>query len=213
MSVVDNIRNIFKLYYHKKKWRSLNKNNNTTIANVFNLSKVKVGKYTYGPLKVYDWGAENEKLIIGNYVSIAQDVRFMLGGNHRYDTFLTYPFRSMCSKGCQEAYSKGPIIVNDDVWIGMSSMILSGVTIGKGAVIAAGSVVTKNVPEYTIVGGNPAKIIKYRFDKNLISKINKVNISEFTEEFIKSNVNLLYNEINEEIVEKLLKQQNINKKL
>lgn len=200
MSVVDNINNIFKLYYHKKKWRSLNKNNNTTIANIFDLSKVKVGKYTYGPLKVYEWGSKNEKLIIGNYVSIAQDVKFILGGNHRYDTFSTYPFKSMYCKGGQEAYSNGPIIVNDDVWIGMSSIIISGVTIGKGAVIAAGSVVTKNVPQYAIIGGNPAQIIKYRFKDSLIEKISEVDLSSIDREFINSNIDLMYKRVDNDLI-------------
>ena len=94
--------------------------------------------------------------------------------NHLLDTFSTSP----CSisifsheKGNLSGYSKGDIIIKNDVWIGVNCTILDGITIGNGAVVAAGSIVTKDVPPYAIVGGNPAKIIKYRFSKEIIDEI------------------------------------------
>ena len=78
------------------------------------------------------------------------------------------------NKGNKHSYSKGDIIIKNDVWIGANCIILDGITIENGAVIAAGSVVTKNVPAYAIVGGNPAKIIKYRFSKDIIARIEQL---------------------------------------
>lgn len=94
--------------------------------------------------------------------------------NHLLDTFSTSPCSiSLFSheKGNLSGYSKGDIIIKNDVWIGVNCTILDGITIGNGAVVAAGSIVTKDVPPYAIVGGNPAKIIKYRFSKEIIDEI------------------------------------------
>lgn len=86
----------------------------------------------------------------------------------------------------REAYSNGPIVVSDDVWSGIDTMVMSGVTIGQGAVVAARSVVVKDVPPYAIVGGNPAKIIKYRFSSEIIEKLLKVNFKKLNKkEFLK----------------------------
>src|SRR4030095_4728392 len=114
------------------------------------------------------WNNTNEKIRIGNFVSIANEVIFMLGGSHNMNFLSTYPFKTKLRNGDNDIpISKGPIVIEDDVWIGTRSTILSGVTIEKGAVIAACSVVTRNVPPYSIVAGNPAKVIKYRFDDHV----------------------------------------------
>ncbi|MGL5056657.1 MAG: CatB-related O-acetyltransferase [Fusobacteriaceae bacterium] len=139
--------------------------------NYFPIELVKVGDYSYGPLNIKYWGTEKEGLEIGNFVSIAEGVKFILGGNHEVNTFTTYPFRVMILQEKIEAWTKGPIVIKDDVWIGMDSLILSGVTIGQGAIIAAGSVITKDVVPYSIVGGNPAKVIKYRYSKEIIDEM------------------------------------------
>jgi len=85
--------------------------------------------------------------------------------------------------------------VNDDVWIGHGSTILSGVRIGQGAVVAAGSVVTKDVPLYAIVGGVPAKVIKYRFEPEMIEQLLKVDYSKLDEEMVRSHVEELYQKL------------------
>lgn len=81
-----------------------------------------------------------------------------------------------------ETQAKGNIIVNDDVWIGDSALILSGVEIGQGAVIAAGAVVTEDVPPYAVVGGVPAKVIKYRFRDDVIKELVKIDYAKVDRE-------------------------------
>jgi len=92
----------------------------------------------------------------------------------------------------KEAWSKGLIIVEDDVWIGTRVIILSGIRIGQGAIIGAGSVVTKDVPPYAIVGGDPARVIKYRFDEETVKQLIKIDFSRISKEFVLNNIDLLY---------------------
>lgn len=200
----DIIKSKIEFIILKKQWRDRNKHNFTSITKTFDIEKVSVGKMSYGPLEVYDWGSDNEKLSIGNYVSIASGVKFILGGNHYYNTFSTYPFKVMCLGEEREAYSNGPIVINDDVWIATDSIILSGVNVGKGAVIAAGSVVVKDVPPYSIVGGNPAKVIKYRFEQNIIDKLMKIDISLINKRINQENIELLYRNLDEEVFDQII---------
>ena len=165
----------YKLYQFRNKWLKRNMHNQTIANNFFNIDLVEVGNASYGELNVISF-ANKCRLYIGNYVSIAQEVVFLLDVEHRLDCISTYPFKVKTVKLCKaEAFGKGDIIVDDDVWIGYRAIILSGVHLGKGAIIAAGAVVTKDVPPYAIVGGNPAKVIKYRFDKNIIDKLELLN--------------------------------------
>lgn len=176
---------VLKLYLFKRKWRFKNKNNSTVAKTIFEMNAVTVGRYTYGNLDVRNWGSENEKLIIGDFCSIA-NTTFVLGGNHNYSHFSTFPSNVRFLGAIREAYSNGPIVVSDDVWLGIDTMVMSGVTIGQGAVVAARSVVVKDVPPYAIVGGNPAKIIKYRFSPEIIEKLLKVNFKKLNKkEFLK----------------------------
>lgn len=134
------------------------------------------GKYTYGEPHVPPYDRQGNKIIIGNFCSIAQEVLILLGGNHSLNWVTTFPFEKeplFFNNRPNNNYesSKGDVIIGNDVWIGRRSIILSGITIGDGAVIAAGSVVTKDVPPFTIVGGNPAKIIKKRFEEDIIKAL------------------------------------------
>ncbi len=169
--------NLIKYPIKKIYWRIINKDNLTFMVRDFNLKCVRIGKGTYGPLDVYYFGNPDEKLEIGNYCCIGPKVTFLLGGEHDYLKCSNYPFKEVEEK-VGYSNTKGPIILEDDVWIGYGSIILSGVKIGRGAVIAAGSVVVKDVPSYAIVGGNPARIIKYRFNEEKKTECSKIDFSK-----------------------------------
>ncbi|MDD3593860.1 MAG: glycosyltransferase [Candidatus Gastranaerophilales bacterium] len=188
----------------RAEWRQNNLHNDISVENIFDINLVTAGNYSYGNLNVQSWGTDNEKLIIGNYVSISPNVKFMLGGNHPYEGFSTYPFKVKFFSEVSEAASKGPIIVKDDVWIGENSIIMSGITIGQGAIIAAGSLVTKDVPPYAIAGGNPAKVIKYRFEPEIIEKILEFDFSTLTKEQIINNKDILYERLTKDNVNNII---------
>jgi acetyltransferase-like isoleucine patch superfamily enzyme/glycosyltransferase involved in cell wall biosynthesis len=176
-------------------WRALNPHNHTDLtlsAGPFDFSKVTVGRRSYGPLRVIAYGHPDESLTIGSFVSLADEVTFMLGGNHPYEGVSTFPFRVKFFGEGLESTTKGAIVVGDDVWIGMQVLIMSGITIGQGAVIAAGSVVTKDVAPYTIVGGNPAKVIKQRYAPAVVEKMVKLDYSKITDEAIVRHRDVLY---------------------
>ena len=100
----------------------------------------------------------------------------------------------------------GNIIVNDDVWICEGAIICSGVTIGQGAVIAAGAVVTKDVEPYAIVGGNPARVIKYRFNEKLRQRLCEIDIEKLFSSFSKDDMTLVYKDLTEEILNNIMEK-------
>jgi acetyltransferase-like isoleucine patch superfamily enzyme len=130
---------------------------------------MKVGKYTYGEKNI-EIVMNGANITIGNFCSIAANIKVYLGQNHRTDWISTYPFGHMNKStfnnfdGIGHPSTKGDIIIGNDVYIGTSAVIMSGVTIGDGAVIGAHSVVTKNVPPYSIFTGNPGSVRKKRFN-------------------------------------------------
>ena len=176
-------------------WKIKNKDNQTYPVSLFNIDRVSVGKGTYGPIKAISYECEDSRLIIGNYCSIGIDTLFLLGGEHNYKSISTYPFRELLMHKSVETISKGPIVVEDDVWICDKATILSDVHIGQGAVVAAGAVVTKDVPPYAIVGGVPAKVIKYRFEPEMIEELLKIDYSKLTKEDIEKHIDDLYTEL------------------
>ena len=191
------IRNYTKLKFDRK-WRKLNPHNITVPGErMFPMSIVSVGKHTYGMLNVYSYFADPfNRLVIGNYVSIASGVSFMLDINHQIQTFTTFPLKTRLFKPSpQDAVSKGPLIVEDEVWIGANAMLLSGVTIGKGAIVAAGAIVTRDVPPYAIVGGNPARIIRYKFSDDIINELLHIRLADIPEQKLRENIELLYQKI------------------
>lgn len=164
-----------KLLWFRRKWRKQNSHNLTTAKNCFNARCVSVGQGTYGELDIRHFGNPEERVTIGSYCSIGPECVFMTGGEHRYDGLSTYPFRAKLGLCENESITRGPIVLKDDVWLGFRSIVMSGVTIGKGAIVAAGAVVTKDVPPYAIVGGVPARIIKYRFPEEVIRQAQKMD--------------------------------------
>lgn len=156
------------------------------LKNFITRPNIEVGDYTYyddpnGGAEfeknvLYHFDFIGDKLVIGKFCSIATGVRFLMnGGNHQVETFSSYPF-SIFGNGWEPAAPKawpykGDTRVGNDVWIGYNATILPGVTIGDGAVIGSMSVVTGDVPPYAIVGGNPAKVIRKRFDDATIERL------------------------------------------
>ena len=199
------IKTAIRLSRLNREWRKRNKHNGTWISEYLcDISIVRVGRKTYGPLKVYSAGRQGS-LTIGSFCSIAERVVFVLNNEHRLDTLSTFPFRvKIAGQREPEAGTKGGIVVEDDVWIGFGALILDGVTLGQGSVVAAGSVVTKNVPPYTIVGGCPAKPIRQRIPGHLASIAVNVDYSKLTDEFVVSHIDDLYQPVTEGLLQELL---------
>lgn len=185
-------------------WRRKNKNNFTTMGRNFSTSKVSVGNGTYGSLNVHTFNNSIERLNIGSYCSIADNVTFLLAGEHNYKCITTYPFKKKILQMEDESISKGSIIIENDVWIGYGATILSGVRIGQGAIVGAGSIVTKDIPPYAIyVNG---KVIKYRFSEKIIEKLKTLDFSKLGLNSIKNHLDLLYETITEENVDKIIEE-------
>jgi acetyltransferase-like isoleucine patch superfamily enzyme len=194
----------FIYYCFIRKWRKQNHHNETMPANFFKIDKVIVGKKTYGTLNVTDFSPTDTKLIIGGYCSISPGVQFLLGGEHQIDSISTYPFKVKCFEYEREASSKGNIVIGDDVWLGTNAIICSGVKIGQGAIIAAGAVVTKDVEPYTIMGGNPAKMIRYRFEEGIRDKLLNTEIVNLFDSFGIRDVDLIYSPLRIEVLDKII---------
>ncbi|MBC3764397.1 Vat family streptogramin A O-acetyltransferase [Neptunicella marina] len=162
------------------------------LKNYVDNPNIEVGDYTYyddpnGPQNfinnvLYHFDFIGDKLIIGNFCAIAKDVTFMMNGaNHAMHGISTYPFfifGNGWEKSAPEPGTlpyKGNTQIGHDVWIGYNATIMPGVKVGNGAIIASKSVVTTDVPAFSIVGGNPAKVIKYRFSEKQIEQLEHIS--------------------------------------
>lgn len=139
-------------------------------------ASIQVGEGTYGyPEVLYDDAGAN--LTIGHYCSIAPGVTILVGGEHHLDWVTTYPFSLLVDEAKSlpgYPFSRGDVVIGNDVWIGYGATILSGVKIGDGAVIAARSVVTRDIEPYSIVAGSPARHLHYRFSEEIIRSLTDI---------------------------------------
>ena len=137
-------------------------------------SRVTAGRFTYGNPRFMLWG-EADAIEIGSFCSIAEDVTIFGGGEHNAAWVTTFPLRMALSDPLAgkdgHPATKGKTEIGNDVWIGFGATILSGVAIGDGAIVGAKAVVTRDVPPYAIVAGNPAKVIRYRFPQEQIQAL------------------------------------------
>ena len=178
------------------------------LKNFVKASNIFVGEYTYfddsrnGPENfekynvLYNYDFSKVKLIIGKFCAIAAKTRFIMTGDHKLNAISTYPF-PIFQQGWEKAFPtsdfvvKGDIIIGNDVWFGYNSLVMNGVTIGDGAIIAAGALVVKDVPPYSIVAGNPAKVVKKRFDDETISRLLDIAWWDWDIEKINQNLQLI----------------------
>jgi len=183
------------------------------LKEVINHPRISVGEFSYYSnfekledyasfLAPYLFPLSLDRLIIGKFVQIAHGVRFISSSaNHKMDGFSTYPFTNLRMDGAttsqdivqmfQEAKNKGDTQIGNDVWIGMDSTIMAGLKIGDGAIIAAKSVVTKDVESYTIVAGNPAKVIRKRFDAKTIETLQNIKWWDWDIQKIEDNIDTI----------------------
>jgi len=194
-----------KYFYCKVLFRIKNRKKNFVYAHsVFPVNSVDVGKGTYGALNIVWIAPRDTKVSIGNYVSIAEKATFLVGGEHNYKRISTYPFQSKVYKQKTEQVINRDIVVEDDVWIGYDALIMSGVTIGKGSVIGARSVVAKDVPPYSIYVGN--KVIKKRFSQEIIEKLMPIDFARITHEINDPYGEYCQYEINNSNVDLIIKK-------
>lgn len=171
-------------------------------------SNIIVGDYTYfddprnGPEKfeennvLYNYDPTRVQLKIGKFCALAAETRFIMTGNHKLDAVSTFPF-PIFGHGWEDVFSfsdvplKGDIVVGNDVWFGYDTLVMPGVKIGDGAIIAARSTVVKDVPPYAIVAGNPAKVVKKRFDDATIERLLQISWWDWDIEKINKNLSLL----------------------
>ncbi|TDQ34754.1 CatB-related O-acetyltransferase [Thiopseudomonas denitrificans] len=134
------------------------------------------GYGSYGLPIVHDWN-EGSRLQIGRFCSIAEDVHIFLGGHHRADWVSTFPFPAFYPRhaGIENyAVSRGDVVIGNDVWLCTGAKILSGVKVGDGAIIGAYAVVTKDVEPYSVVAGNPARLVRHRFSQIECDKLQEI---------------------------------------
>jgi len=180
------------------------------LKNIVKASNILVGDYTYfddrknGGEKfeennvLYNYDYNKVKLIIVKFCAIAAETKFLMTGDHKLDAISTYPF-PIFKQGWENAFDlnelpvKGDIVIGNDVWLCYDSLIKNGVKIGDGAIVAARSVVAKDVPPYSIVAGNPAKIVKMRFDEITISRLLSIAWWNWPIEKINANLQIICN--------------------
>lgn len=159
------------------------------VQDLMNRGLVTVGRHTYPrvPPVIY-YPGDTAKVRIGSYTSIAGGCQLLPGGEHRTDWITTFPLRIQFDVPGKyldgSPHSKGDIEIGNDVWLAKNSMVLSGVTIGDGAVVAAGAVVANDVPPFAMVAGVPARIVRFRFSDSQISALLRISWWDWDENFV-----------------------------
>jgi virginiamycin A acetyltransferase len=170
---------------------------------------IHVGEYTYyddpdGPERfesncvLYHFPFIGDKLVIGKFCALARNVKFIMNGaNHKLSGFSSYPFY-IFGNGWESSLPqpgdmpfKGNTVIGNDVWLGYDALLMPGVNVGDGAIVAARSVVVRDVPAYTIVGGNPARVIRQRFSSEIVSELLSIQWWEWPIDKITRNLHAI----------------------
>ncbi|WP_342605163.1 Vat family streptogramin A O-acetyltransferase [Peribacillus sp. FSL E2-0159] len=179
------------------------------IKNTITRPNIIVGEYSYYDARngeffedqvLYHYEFFGDQLVIGKFCAIAPGVTFIMNGaNHRMDGFSTYPFNifghgwEKYTPTLDQLPFKGDTIIGNDVWIGMDTVIMPGIKIGDGAIVAAKSVITKDVEPYTIVGGNPAKKLNTRFSEEIINELLEIKWWDLDIDIISAHIDVIVN--------------------
>lgn len=157
--------------------------------------QLQMGEHSYDAPQLLSFRPHDQQVRIGKYCSISKSAQILTGGYHHADWVSTYPFR--IREGLPGAfedgqpYSRGPVVIGNDVWVGYGALIMSGVTIGNGAVVAARALVVRDVPPYAIVGGNPATVLTQRFPEDQVEALLRLKWWDWPHEKVLENVDLL----------------------
>lgn len=170
---------------------------------------VEVGRHSYGKPKVRTWVSADGRirhggrLLIGAFTSIGDGVQILTGGEHVIGCTTTSPLRTLLNlPGVDrdgQPSTKGDVVIGNDVWIGSEAMILSGVHIGDGAVIGARALVSRNVPPYAVAAGNPARVVRFRFEPHVIQDLLALSWWTWPDELVAQRADLLLSTRSEDI--------------
>lgn len=163
--------------------------------------RVQVGRYTYfdGNVRLVTW-VPGEKIVFGNFCSVADGAMICVGGNHGTELVSTYPFDNFIlgkPNPTRTYRTTRDTVIGNDVWIASRACVLGGTQVGNGAVLSTGSVVFGDVPPYAIMAGNPAQIVRYRFSKVTVERLQRLKWWDWPNDKIQANVEWFYRPIQE----------------
>ena len=203
--MIKKIYKHFKFLINKNNFKLKNKHNDINLQSYYPVENIIIGKYSYGDLNIRSYNYIG-KITIGNYCSIADNVEFLIGGEHDYKRISTFPFQTRIYKQKTIEKPNYDITIEDDVWIGYDCLIMSNAHIGKGSVIGARSIVLGDIPPYSIYVGN--KVIKKRFSDKIINEIEKINFYDIEHSLNDEYAEFCQREVTNENLKKIIDKFN-----